>query len=325
MKFFKRCSIMALSLILCTAAVGCSTTDEAASNFPSKNIEVIVPFSAGGGTDSVARSIVENASDEFDTTISVVNKTGGGGAVGFTSGAKAKPDGYQVTLATVELTTLPHLGQSSFSSDDFTPVLQVNTDPACIAVKADSELNTVEDLVKLAKEKPGQLKIANSGVGAIWHLSAEAFAKEAEIELNHVPYEGANPAIAGLLGGHVELIACSPGELSAQVAAGEIKILGIMADDRIDSQPDIPTFKEQGYDISMGTWRGLVVPKDTPEEIVTVLEEGFTKAANKDEFKTFMETANLGYEVLDGDTFGNKISENNEVFASLIKDLGLSN
>ena len=325
MKLLKRCSILTLSLILCAGVVGCSTTKDSVANFPNKNIEVIVPFSAGGGTDSVARSLVENASDEFDTTLSVVNKTGGGGAVGFTSGSKAKPDGYQVTLATVELTTLPHLGQSSFSSDDFTPILQVNTDPACIAVKSDSELNTIEDLVKLAKENPGTLKIGNSGVGAIWHLSAEAFAKKADIELNHVPYEGANPAIAGLLGGHVELIACSPGELSAQVAAGEIKILGIMADERIESQPEVPTFKEQGYDISMGTWRGLVVPKDTPEDVVAILEDGFTNAANKEEFKEFMETANLGYEVLDGETFGTKINENNETFSTLIKELGLSN
>lgn len=324
MKFFKKCSLVALSLMLAGSLVACSSSGGSSAEFPSKSIELTVPFSAGGGTDSVARALADAAKDQFSQPITVVNKTGGGGAVGMTAGAKAKADGHALTFATVELVTVPHTSETQFTYEDFKPVLQVNADPACIVVKADSKMNSIEDFINEAKSNPGKIRVGNSGVGAIWHLGAATLEKEAGVELNHVPYEGAAPAVAALLGEHIEAVACSPGEVISQVQAGELKILGVMSDERLEALPEVKTVKEQGYDVVVGTWRGVVAPKDTPDDVVKTLEEGFSAAAEKSEFEEFLTKANLGYEVQGSEAFSELIKDQDTTFKSLIADLGLS-
>lgn len=320
-------SIMALSMAGCgsggTGDSGKGASNEGGTDYPQSAVTVVVPYSAGGGTDLVARALVDAAKGDFPKNIAVENRTGGGGAVGMLYGAQAKPDGNIVTMITVELTTLPHTGTGAgLSYDQFKPIIMVNSAYSAITVKKDSPYNSLDDLLNAAKS--GEIQMGNSGVGAIWHLAAAGLGKEAGVEFTHVPYEGAAPAITDLLGGHIDAVAVSYAEVAPQVNAGDLKVLAVMAPERLEAVPDVPTCKELGYDVSIGTWRGLAVPKDTPDDIVNKLYEIFSKAAESDAFKEFMDSNNNVIEILNGQQFSDKLASDDVLFKELINDLGLA-
>lgn len=311
---------MVVALVFTLGACGTQS-----GSFPEREISIIVPYAAGGGTDAVARAVADAAEKHLDQSVVVVNKTGAGGAVGMGEGANAKADGYTVTMVTVELATLPPQNLATFTSDDFIPIMQVNAEPAAITVKADAPWNTVDEFLDHAKAHPGDVKVGNSGVGAIWHLAAAAVEKQTGVEFKHVPFEGAAPAVTALLGGHIDAVTVSPAEVASQVNAGELKILGVVSEERSTTFPDVPTLKESGHDVEVKTWRGLAVPKGTPEEVVTKLSEAFTKAVNEDSFKSFMEKSGLTVAVLDGEEFAEVMERDNTLFSELIEELGLKN
>lgn len=300
---------------------GCAKQTTGSANFPTKSINIIVPYSAGGGTDITTRAIADAAKSHISQPLVVVNKTGAGGAVGMGEGANSAPDGYNVTTVTVELTTLPPQGLATFTNADFIPILRFNAEPSAITVKADAPWNTVEEFIADAKAKPGEIKIGNSGIGAIWHLAALALEKEIGTTFNHIPYEGANPAVTALLGGHIEAVTVSPAEVAAQVKAGELKIIGVMSPERSKQFPDVPTLKEKGFDVNVATWRGLAVPKNTPAEVVTILEDTFTKASKEKSFTDFMALQGLNVAILDKDAFAASIEADNKLFKELIDSL----
>jgi tripartite-type tricarboxylate transporter receptor subunit TctC len=312
-------SMIVVGLSLGVAA--CAKKTDGGEKFPTKAINIIVPYSAGGGTDITTRALADSAKGHISQPLVVVNKTGAGGAVGMGEGANSKADGYNVTTITVELTTLPPQGLAQFTSEDFIPLLQFNAEPAAITVKADAPWNTIEEFIADAQAKPGEIKIGNSGIGAIWHLAALAFEKEIDTTFNHIPYEGANPAVTALLGGHIEAVTVSPPEVAAQVKAGELKILAVMAPERAKKFADVPTLKEKGYDVNVKTWRGFGVPKDTPAEVVAVLEEAFTKGSKEKAFIDFMELQGLSVAILDKDQFKASINADNKLFKDLIESI----
>jgi tripartite-type tricarboxylate transporter receptor subunit TctC len=318
---------------LIAALVGCGSNNAASpsggngspgeGDYPKKPIELIVPYAAGGGTDAVARAFADSAKKVLPQPIGVVNKTGGGGAVGMSEGSKAKPDGYKVTLVTVEMTTLPLLGLAAFTPDDFKPVARLNADPAAITVRADAPWNTIEEFLDYAKQNPGKVRIGNSGTGAIWHLAATALEQKTGAKFNHIPYDGANPAVTALLGGHIEAVSVSPAEVTAQVQAGKLKMLGVMADERLPKFANVPTLKEKGVDLSIGTWRGLAVPKDTPDNVVAVLKEAAKKVTEDKAFTDVLDNMNLGVSYADDAAFKEAIQRDSELFTKLVADLGL--
>src|SRR5699024_3029266 len=206
------------SLIIVVSACSSDSggSNDSEETLEGSNIEFIVPQAAGGGTDTIARSLAKIAEDELDASIGVVNKEGGGGAVGMADGAAAKTDGKTITFTTVELSFLNHLGLSDVSPDDYEPVAQVNLDPGAITVASNAPYDTVEEFVGYAKEHPGEIKIGGSGFGAIWHLAAEQFAEENDIDIDFIPFDGAGPSITSLLGGHIDAVTVSPGEVLPQ-------------------------------------------------------------------------------------------------------------
>lgn len=324
----KMLGILTLSAFVLTAA-GCgddstSATGDGGSNFPEKQIELIVPASAGGGTDATARALANAVEDNLGQSVGVVNKPGGSGSVGMTEGANAKADGYTVTMAFVELTMFKHLGLSPLTYDQFKPIGLINFDPAALTVPADAPYDTLEEFVAYAKENPGELNVGNAGTGSIWHIAAANLENAAEIELNHVPHEGAAPAVTALVGGHIDAVTVSPAEVKSQLDAGNLKTLAIMSDERSDLLPDVPTFNESGIEINTtGTWRGLTVPAETPDEVVATLEEAFMEAAQEEEFLEFMENNGLGIRMLDSQEFGEFMAENEEDYGQVIGDLGI--
>lgn len=326
---FKKLVSLALVLILATTVLAACSSNNAgdkdeAEAFPTKPIEVIVPAAAGGGTDLTARALADAAKDDLGQGIGILNKPGGSGSVGMTEGASAKPDGYTVTMVFVELALYEHLGISPLTPDEFKALGMINLDPAALTVPIDAPYDTVEEFIEYAKENPGQVSVGNSGTGSIWHIAAASIEKGTGIELNHVPHEGATPAVTALVGGHIDAVTVSPAEVRSQIEAGNLKTLAIMGDERSDLLPDIPTFKELNIDVNnVGTWRGLMVPKDTPDDVAKKLEESFLEAAKSDEFVEFMETNGLGIQIKSSEEFEEFIKENQETYGEIISELDL--
>ncbi len=311
------------ALVLVIAALAaCATAATAAVDFSKKKVTCIVPYDAGGGTDAVMRGWADAAKGSF-RNITVENRSGAGGAIGMLYGANAKKDGSIITMITVELATLEAMGNNAgLTYTMFKPIMLVNTAASAITVKADdTRFNTLQDLIEYSKTN--EVQMGNSGIGAIWHLAAAGLAKTAGTTFKHVGYDGANGAITDLLGGHIDAVAVSYAEVNSFVQSGDLKVLAVMANDRLEAIPDVPTCKECGYDAVLGTWRGIGVPAGTPDEIVNELYRIFSEAANSDAFKKFMANTNNIIELMDGDSFYKMIGDQLKLYTDLVQELGL--
>ena len=311
-----------LALVM-AAAMAMVPATAAMADMSGETVKCIVPYDAGGGTDVVMRALADAASSSFKN-ISVENKSGGGGAIGMLEGAMSKADGTTVTMVTVELTTLEAMGNNAgLTYSMFKPIMMVNSACSAITVKADDDrFETIEDFIEYSKEN--EVQVGNSGIGAIWHLAAAGLANVAETSFKHVGYDGAAGAITDLLGGHIDAVAVSYAEVSSYVESGDLKVLAVMSENRLDSIPDVPTCKEAGYDAVLGTWRGLAVPKDTPDEIVSELYDIFTAAAESDAFVEFMNNSNNVIDIMTGEDFEARMAADLESYSTIVEELGLA-
>lgn len=328
--------LIAILTVVLVACNGNNTDDESAVNasqenegeqkevsessndidYPNSQIEIIVPFAAGGGTDSVARVLAETLKPILGQDIVVVNREGGSGANGMNEGLNAEPDGYTLTLVTREVAALPLLGIAPFETMDFKYVANVNEDPAVLVVPTDSLYENVHDLIDALKENPGEMKFAASVVPNYYGIQ---FGEGTEVEFTTVPYQGAAPAITELLGGGADFGIYNPGEVKQFIDSRDLKPLAIMANDRYDGLSDVPTFKEEGYDIVSGTYRGIALPKDTPDEIVQILSEAIAEAVESEKFINFMNESFLGIGYYNAEEFEELIRNDIEVLTPIIE------
>ncbi|MFS8212908.1 tripartite tricarboxylate transporter substrate binding protein [Paenibacillus polymyxa] len=294
--------------------------------FPTKPITLVVPYAAGGGTDITARALAKAAEKHLGQPIIVVNRTGGGGSVGLMEGAEAQADGYTVTYLVAELTTLPHLGLLPLTYERFKPLLQTNMDPSAITVRADAPWKTAEAFLEDAGAHPGKLKMGNAGTGSIWHLAAAMLEQKSGVRFTHIPYEGAGPAVSALMSGFVDAVPVSPAEVKKYVDEGKLRILAIQADTISEAFPKVPTLQQStGLRVHfIGTWRGLAVPKDTPDEVAQTLTDALIKGTKDGEFREEMRKHGLGLRVQDAEAFARQLKESHDTFARLIPELGLS-
>ena len=258
-----------------------------ADKYPTKPVEVIVAWSAGGSTDVVARILCERLEKVLGQRFLVINKPGAGGEIGFTEIALAKPDGYTIGMINIPAAITPYLFRPEackYTIESFTPIANVITDPGTVTVRFDSPFNTLEDFVEYAKEHPGALPIANDGIGASSHLNQLVFEYVAGIELNKVPFEGDAPQRAAVLGGHIAACGIKGSEAYPYVKEGTMRILGVMTKKRMSFLPDVPTFEEQGYPVFAFSARGVVGPKGLPEEIKKILADAVAKVVASPEF-----------------------------------------
>lgn len=310
-------SVMLLFLLL-ASIVGCSKETEKV--FPDETITIICPYGAGGGTDALSRKIAELSSKELGVDVIVVNKTGGGGAVGMGEGAKSDSDGYTVTMATIEAVLLPIAGLAPFQPSDFTPIVRVNFDPASIVVSVSSGYNTLEDLIEDAKNRPGEVNVMTSSFPTNYWLTTTVLEEKAGVKFNKVTAQaGAADQIQNVLGGHVDAITVTPAEAAAVVESGDCKILAIAGEKRDEKFSDVPLMSELGYDIEIGPWRGLLVPKDTPDDVVKVLEDAFTKVVESEELKSFMAEAGFGYAYMNSTDLKTLMDNQTEEYTPIIE------
>ncbi|WP_422650677.1 Tripartite tricarboxylate transporter substrate binding protein [Cupriavidus sp. H18C1] len=317
----RRAVLRALAAMSATAA--CPALAQGGA-YPSRPIELIVPFAAGGGTDVLARAFAEAARKHLPQNLVILNKSGASGAVGWADLVSAKPDGYRLAVITVELTMIPHLGLAKFAADDMTPVARLNADPATIAVRADSPFTTIEAFLAAARKQPDSMRVGNAGPGSLGHLSAAALEDKAGVRLNHVPFRGANPAVLDLLGGHIEAVAVTPVEVATYVAAGKIRPLAVMSEQRIKAGwENIPTLKERNVDLVIHGWRGIAAPKGTPPDVVARLGSAIAKTMQDPALRETMAKQNMGEGYLDEAAFKRVIARDNATFKALIEKLGI--
>jgi tripartite-type tricarboxylate transporter receptor subunit TctC len=316
LKFFK--------LIYAVIFMGFSGTSFAI-DYPVKSIEIVVPSSASGGTDALARLYADAAKKHLSQPIVISNKPGAAGAIGMKSVMTAPPDGYKMAMVVAALAILPNIGQAQWTVDDFKYVAKLNDDPSAITVKVDAPWKSIDEFLADAKKRPGEISVGNAGPGSIWHIATAALEDKANVKLKHIPFQGSSPAVTALLGGHIDAVSVSPAEVAAQVNAGKLKILAIMSDKRIKGYESIPTLKERKIDLSIGTWRGLTLPKDTPNEIVDALRDATKKIIVEPSYIQGADRSGLGLAYLDGPDFKIFVDSNYLYFKELSPKLDIKN
>lgn len=296
-----------------------------AADYPTRPIELVVPYTAGGGTDSLARAFAEAARKHLPQTLIVVNKPGASGIVGWSDVINSKADGYKIAVLSGELTTMPHLGLTKITYEDLVPIAQLNYDAAAITVRADAKWNTIEEFLADAKKRNGEMQVGNGGNGGIWHLAAAALEDKTGVKFNHVPFAGAAPSITALLGGHIDATAASAAEVSSYVEAGKLKTLAVMSTQRIKGFEKVATLKERNIDVVVGNWRGLAVAKSTPPEVVSVLREAASKIAREQSLLDAMDRLRMGSLYADGDTFRTLMAKDHAYYRDMIARLNIKN
>ncbi|GGJ85634.1 Bug family tripartite tricarboxylate transporter substrate binding protein [Pseudomonas matsuisoli] len=255
-----------------------------ASDYPARDIDFVVGYSAGGSTDVLARMVAPYLQQQLgDASIAVLNRPGGAGEVSYTEIARARPDGYTIGMVNMPGVINPIIERTpAYSLDNFTYLGNLVFDPTAVFVKSSSEFKTLKDWVEYAKANPGKLTVSNPGLGGAQHTSFERFLMKADIKLNNIPFNGGARSRAALLGGHVSASVMGFSEAADLVASGDVRVLGIMSDKRIEGSADAPTFQEQGYDIIGGSYRGLVAPAGLESDVVDKLQAA-VKAVAEDE------------------------------------------
>jgi tripartite-type tricarboxylate transporter receptor subunit TctC len=264
---------------LCLAVVG--SVNAAHAEWPERPITIVVPFSAGGNTDSIARISAEWLTRKLKQSVIVENKPGANGAIAAEFVAAANADGYTLFMATLpQMAILPHLQKVKYDPvSSFEPVTIVATNPFALAVASNIPAQNLAELVKLAKAKPGDLAYASAGTGSVSHLSMSLFAQRAGIQLNHVPYKGGSPAISDVLGGQIPMYFGNLAEIIPQYKSGKFKALAVSSDKRVSQMPDVPTIAEQGYaGFSTHTWNAISAPAGTPKSAISTLTNAMKSA-----------------------------------------------
>jgi tripartite-type tricarboxylate transporter receptor subunit TctC len=314
-----RLSLVALCIALCPAL-------SLAQNFPNRTIRMIVPFPAGGPNDIIARVVAQRMSQILNQTVIIDNRTGQGGVLGTDLVAKAAPDGYTIAMTSLgALAISPSMEKVAYdASKDLAPVTLVAQVPEMLVVATNVPANNMRELVALAKSQPGKMNFGSSGPGSLPHLAGELFKLTGKIDLVHVPYRGAAPAVNDLLAQQVQMAFFDLPVLLPQVKAGKIRPIAIGAPQRAASVPDVPTTTEVGMpDLQTENWYGLVAPVKTPPEVIAVLNKAAVDAIKDPQVAEKLASQGA---ILVGDSpehFRDYIATETKRWAKVIKDAGV--
>ena len=297
-----------------------------AQTFPDHTIRLIVPFPPGGPNDIIARVVAQKMQEILKQTIIIDNRGGQGGVLGTDLVAKAKPDGYTIAVASAgALAISPSMEKVAYETlKDLAPVTLVAKVPEMLVVAENVPAKNMAELVALAKKQPGKLNFASSGPGSLPHLAGELFKLTAKIDIVHVPYRGAAPAVNDLLGGQVQMVFLDLPVLLPQVKAGKLRPIAVGAEKRVPTLPDVPTTGEAGMpSLQTENWYGMVAPAGTPKEIIATLNKAAVAALKDPAVVSKLSSQGA---ILVGDTpdeFRAFIASETAKWAKVIKDAGV--
>ncbi|MBH1965258.1 MAG: tripartite tricarboxylate transporter substrate binding protein [Comamonadaceae bacterium] len=290
----------------------------AADPYPSKSIELVVAYAAGGGSDAAARAIAEAAKKHLPQPVYVTNKPGASGSIGWAYVTTGTPDGYKLSLMNPEMLVVPLLGIGKTTVEHFQPIARFTDDATSITVRADAPWKTIDEFIAFARANPEKVAVSNAGLGTIPHTAAVALAERTNAKFNHVPYQGAAPATLGLLSGDVQATSIPYADLKQHVEAGKLRTLAVMADKRIAGLDNIPTFKERGYDLQYSVWRGIGLPKGSPKEALDKWREVAKAVFQDPAFQTTITKQGLTLSWADTPEFTTDIARQNEAFKKIV-------
>jgi tripartite-type tricarboxylate transporter receptor subunit TctC len=317
MKGRKLIKILTLGLAISLIA-GMAGLAGAKEQYPSREIELMIPWGVGGATDVVFRTFLTVLPKYLKVPVIIVNRPGGGAVPGYTEAMKKKPDGYY-TLAWISASlTKTHMSVVPYDYRTFDPVIMLVNTPCWILVPANSPFKNLNDLIAAAKAKPGYVTMGNAGAGGGTHMIALAFEKAVGVRFNHVPHKGGGPTVVATVGGHVDACNLSPPEGVPQMAAGQLRCLAAFSEERMKDFPDVPTAKEQGVDFVLGQWRGLAVPRGTPADRVKVLHDAFKATMDDPDLQNLAKKAGILLEYKGTEDFRRYIAEQDEFYKNLI-------
>ncbi len=292
--------------------------------YPTKQIEMVVGFNPGSATDIVARAFANVARKYIPQPIIVVNKSAGSGAVANEYVINAKPDGYTILCGmggdatiTPHMQDLPHNPVFSLK-----PVIHVTETPIVLATKGDSPFNKPRDIIEYAKANPGKVSYAATA-GGFTQIVPELFAMKGGVKFVFVPSTGSGASLTSAMGGHTTLGSITPSVAAGPYKAGKIKIIGISSEERNKALPGAPTFKEEGFDIVMGSCKGITVPKETPDHIVNYLHAAFKKCIQDPEFVDFMDKAGEPITYKDPKDFKRYLETTHKIAGQIVESLGM--
>lgn len=314
----KKAKILVLALAALVLASGFSR----AVDYPKKRLHMTILFGAGAGADIVGRKLADLASKELGQNIVCTNRLGGGGAVGYQYVLNQPNDGYNICWNSTSINVVYHQGNMSQDYAAFAGVCNVTKELSGLAVRADAPWKTIQEFIQYAKDKPGEVTVANSGVGSFNHLIAAALEEQFGVKFKHIPLN-ANESITALLGGKVDAIVNMSFDIIQQQDAGAMRALIVVGDRRLDKLPDVPYTKELGYDFDLSMWRGITVRKGTPPEVIAILESAFTKAAQSEEFRTFAERYGVIVDIRDAKGFDQLMADSDKIVVDIMTALGI--
>jgi tripartite-type tricarboxylate transporter receptor subunit TctC len=292
---FARRAIFALFSGVSLSFVSPSVLAQNTANYPERPIRIVVPFAAGGGTDLIARTLGASIGKDLGQSVVIENKPGAGTLIGSDLVAKSPPDGYHLLIATFANAVNPGMvARMPYQWDKaFAPVALIGKGPNVLVVRSDSGLKSVQDVLREARANPGKLTYASQGNATSAHLAGEMFASLAKVELTHVPYRGAAPAIADLLGGQVDMSFATAAAVGALIDSGKLRALGVTTPERSPALKNVPAIAETVPGYQVESWYGFYVPAGTPEPIVQKLHAATRRATRGEDFAKKVEAEGL--------------------------------
>lgn len=314
-----------LALGLALAATGAA---HAADDYPSRPITLIIPVAAGGTTDIAGRALANQLKEELGQTVVVENRPGASGGIANAYVARAKPDGYTLVLSYEGFHTGNPVLMDNLTWDpvkDFTPIAEVIRGPHLMLVPADSPAKTLQEFIDLAKQKPGEMNFASSGVGSIQHLGGELFQLKTGTEMVHIPYGGAAPAMQDLLAGRINMFITTPPTAMAHLDAGTLRALAITSNQRHPKLPNIPTTAEAGLpEFQLEAWFSVFGPANMPEPVVAKLAAAMEKVITSDTFKEQMSAQGSNASYRSPDELGQIVKDDLAKWGDVVKSAGIT-
>ena len=316
-----------LSSLILALGIFAMPASQAAEPFPTKPVQVIIPF-APGDTDNMLRPFIDKMGEFLGQSVIMTYKPGAGGGIGAGLVATSQPDGYTlVGTSQGSIVVVPTFNKEvKYSTESFAPVASISEGGFILVVKANSQWKTMQELIEYSKKNPKKINYTTSGAMGVTHLIAEIFANEAGVEWTHIPEKGSGPAVTALLGGHVELSSAAIGPAMAHVRAGTLRALAVFSDKRLKAFPDVPTLKELGYKVEARALYGILAPKDTPKAVVDAIFLAAKKAGEKYQMQISDSLSSLGAQIalLDPKEYAAYVADQKAMFTKAKQTLKLS-
>lgn len=295
--------------------------------YPSRPITMIVPFPPGGVADVTGRPTAYAMEKVLKQRILVENKPGAGGAVGMAAVANSKPDGYTILMALSSISIIPEAERlferkPPYEMNQLAPIALISADPTILVVRADAPWKTVKDLVEDARRRPDKINYGSSGIYGTLHMAMAMLEHAADVRLWHIPYSGGGPAVTALLGAQIDALASGPSAVIGHIKGGKLRALAGWGGKRIPSMPDLPTFRELGYDVEFYIWSGLLAPAGTPAAVMKTLRDAARAAAQDPEFRAAMAKVETPISYLDAPEFQKFWDKDAKMLSAALRRMG---